>query len=249
MRKPRGYTKTVPQNLLRDYRLFAIACEGAKREPAYFKTLGHLSSRIKVDVIDASESIDDAGSLVQENKSSPRWVLDRAVKYIEKEGLLPEDELWFVMDVDRWETAQLREIADFCKTYPNWHIAISNPCFEVWLYCHKQALSKLKKDAQKLDCRFFKQQLPLIEKGGFHPLNFVSDLPTAIQNSKVADIDETHFMPEEASSKVYLLAESLLKMVGTKGFMIFQNHTIPKLKQEMLSTMQIHRRKTIPDSE
>ena len=51
-RKKRGYSRDVPQELVRDYRLFAIACEGGKREPDYFKLFEHFSKRVKVDVIE-----------------------------------------------------------------------------------------------------------------------------------------------------------------------------------------------------
>ena len=40
--KKRGYKRDVGVKL-RDYRLFAIACEGGKREPQYFKLFEHLS--------------------------------------------------------------------------------------------------------------------------------------------------------------------------------------------------------------
>jgi len=42
------------------------------------------------------------------------------VKYVEKEGLTDEDDLWFVMDKDRWSDEQLRKIAEYCDHYPNW---------------------------------------------------------------------------------------------------------------------------------
>ncbi len=35
--KVRGYTRDVPEDKVRDYSLFAIACEGAEREPEYFR--------------------------------------------------------------------------------------------------------------------------------------------------------------------------------------------------------------------
>ena len=36
-RVKRGYTRIIPEGeLKRDYRLFAIACEGSKREKDYF---------------------------------------------------------------------------------------------------------------------------------------------------------------------------------------------------------------------
>lgn len=53
------------------------------------------------------------------------------MKYIEKNDLKDEDDLWFVIDKDRWTDAQIRELANYCQGYANWHIVISNPCFEV----------------------------------------------------------------------------------------------------------------------
>ena len=130
MRKKRGYKREIPRRK-RDYQLFAIVCEG-KREAEYFRFLVRMSSRIAIDIIE--EVVPDAEMQVKHsNKSAPKWLLDRAVRYVEKEGLDDEDELWFVFDVDDWEEEQIREIADYCHQKPNWRIAISNPCFEVWL--------------------------------------------------------------------------------------------------------------------
>ncbi len=52
MRKKRGYTRETPDELLRDYKLFAIACEGEKREPEYFNLFRFMSGRVAVDVIE-----------------------------------------------------------------------------------------------------------------------------------------------------------------------------------------------------
>ena len=95
MRKKRGYTREVSPELVRDYKLFAIACEGSKREPDYFKILRYLSNKIAVDVIEEIVSEEEALS-INPNKSAPKWVLERAVRYIEKEGLNNEDDLFFI---------------------------------------------------------------------------------------------------------------------------------------------------------
>ena len=49
MHRKRGYRREIP--LLRDDTLFAIACEGSKREPAYFNLFPFISENIKVDII------------------------------------------------------------------------------------------------------------------------------------------------------------------------------------------------------
>lgn len=227
MRKKRGYNRETPEELVRDYRLFAIACEGQKREPEYFKVFRHFSQKIAVDVIEDIVSEEEALTL-NAVKSAPLWVLDRAVRYIEKEGLNDEDDLWFVMDIDRWSVEQLREIANYCDRYPNWHIVLSNPCFEVWLYFHKQQnIDKSK----SISCADFKNEISTFDKGGYHPLTYIPFLPEAIANSKAADNDGAHFFPNFKVTKVYQLGEAILQVIGQKGFEDFVNQTLSTLLQ------------------
>ncbi len=225
MRKERGYKRETKLELVRDYKLFAIACEGGKREPEYFKIFEYLSSKVKVDII--QEKVTDE-ELIQ-TKSAPKWVLERAIKYIEQEGLIDEDQLWFVMDIDNWEIEQLREIAAYCHQFPNWHIVLSNPCFEVWLYFHKKSdiLS-----SKSNNCRDFKNEISIFEKGGYHPLKFVSSLPNAIINAKAADTDKNYFLPKFKESKIYELGEAFLQVISKKGFEDFINKTLPILIQQ-----------------
>lgn len=143
---------------------------------------------------------DDEMADNHEHKSAPKWVLDRAVKYIEKEGLSSEDDLWFVMDIDRWETDQLREIATYCEEHPNWHIVLSNPCFEVWLYFHKRNSI----EGPNRSCSQLKHEISTHTVGGYNPLEYLSDLQAAITNSKANDTDPDYFLPNLNESKVYL---------------------------------------------
>ena len=58
-RKKRGYKRLVEKK--RDYRLFAIACEGSVRERDYFECFEVLSSRISVDLI---ADVDEDGNII-----------------------------------------------------------------------------------------------------------------------------------------------------------------------------------------
>lgn len=239
MRKKRRYKRETPLELVRDYKLFAIACEGEKREPEYFKVFRFLSRKIAVDVIEDIVNEEEAMT-INPNKSAPLWVLDRAMRYIEKEGLNDEDDLWFVMDTDRWSTIQLREIATYCENFPNWHIVLSNPCFEVWLYFHK----KNNIDSSiSVSCGDFKNEISKLEKGGYHPLKFISTLPEAIANSKAVDKDPAYFFPDFKVSKVYQLGEAVLEVVGQKGFNDFVNQTLPILVQQEIEKARKSKRK------
>lgn len=227
-RKKRGYKRDAPDDLVRDYKLFAIACEGSKTEPLYFKVFRYISNKIKVDIIE--EKIHDPESKNKiKSKSAPNWVLDRAVRYVDQEGLIEEDELWFVMDVDRWDKNQLKNIADYCKAKPNWHIVLSNPCFEVWLYFHKKANILISKSK---NCKDLKKEISTFDKSGYNPLNYIPFIQDAIKNAKKTDSDKEHYLPCKMETKVYLLAEAILEKIGKKDFEKFIQYILPELSKK-----------------
>lgn len=217
MRKKRGYQRDTPPDLVRDYKLFAIACEGGKREPDYFRFFENMSRKVTVDIIEDKVSVEELKHKY-ETKSAPKWVLDRAVKYIEKEGLTDEDDLWFVMDKDRWSDKQLRMIADYCNDYPNWHIVISNPCFEVWLYFHKKPQIP---NPNTVKCKTLKTEIAVFEKGGSQLEKFIPNLPDAIINAENADTNKAHFLPNRGETKVYQLGKVLIEVIGKNDFEAF----------------------------
>jgi hypothetical protein len=217
MRKKRGYKRDTPEELKRDYKLFVIACEGGKTEPKYFELFKYISSRVAVDVID--EVIKDE-ELENKNKSAPKWVLDRAMKYIEKEGLSKEDELWFVMDVDRWSVDNLHEIFLYCNENKNWNIALSNPCFEVWLYFHKKSDFSNSKSST---CRDLKNEISTLEIGGYSPNSFIPDLKFAMKHSENNDSNKNYYFPKKMETKIYELFESLMNKVSKDDFISFIN--------------------------
>ncbi|SHE99871.1 RloB family protein [Chryseobacterium takakiae] len=228
--KKRGYKRETQKDLLRDYKLFAIACEGGKREPQYFRLFEFLSTRIKVDIIE--EKVQDEELLQKfETKSAPKWVLDRAVKYIEQEGLIDEDELWFVMDVDRWTSKQLREMIDYCSDKPNWNIVLSNPCFEVWLFLHRKENFN---NSKSIQCKEFKDEISNFDSEGYNPLNFITLIKDAVIHAKTLDSDPNNEIPLLKETKVYKLIESILKFVSKKQFTEFVNEKHPQLIRESL---------------
>jgi len=238
--KKRGYSKDIPDEQVRDYKLFAVACEGEKREPEYFKLFSRMSKKIKVDVIEDIVSDEDiAGKYRHAHRSSPQWVLDRAVRYIDKVSLIDEDELWFVIDTDRWAEKQIRNLANYCNEHANWNIAISNPCFEVWLYFHKS--SKIE-DSPSKTCEQLKHEISTFEKGGYHPYKFIPYLHDAIDNAENADKNPVHFFPEYKTTKVYLLAKALLEKVGINDFKNFTEEILPALEKTDINKMQASRK-------
>jgi hypothetical protein len=108
---------------LRDTRLVVIATEGRFTEAKYFSLFR--DTRVQVRVLPTGE----------DNRSSPEQVLERLREYRDNYELGGDDELWLMVDVDRWGDAKLRRVAKQAKDC-RFGLAVSNPCFEVWLLFH-----------------------------------------------------------------------------------------------------------------
>ena len=84
-------------------------------------------------------------------------------------------------------------------------MALSNPCFEVWLYAHIG-------DPKRLDIKIskdFKNQIHKDYKGGYNADIFVKMVDFAVKISKKNDSGVNAPLPKLKESKVYSLIESL----------------------------------------
>jgi hypothetical protein len=203
MRKQnRAYKRNEPY---RDSSFFVIVCEGVKTEIEYFENFQQIEQQ-RVKIVSVAPD---------ENKSAPKWVLDKATKISESLLLKDEndDQLWIVTDTDRWKTEHLRTIQDACEQTKNWHFVVSNPCFEVWLHAHVQDLENLSEGSL---CHNLKKEFNQFKVDGqfSQPLR---NLPLAIERARRIDISQ-HFIPDSLRTKVYLLVEELIKRIGKQHF-------------------------------
>ena len=217
--KVRGYSRDVPQEKVRDYSLFAIACEGTEREPDYFRLFDG-TDRIKVDIIEDGEG------------SAPSKVLARVAEYISTNQLDADygDSLWCVIDKDKWPQDQIEELHSFCNQKDNWHLVISNPCIEIWLLYHKlDDLTNL----NITTAQDAKRALDGIEKGGYYYIKYLPLMLHAIENASKADTNPIGYMPEHLQTKVYQLGKALYERMGKVRFEKFVA-SLPTIEKEIL---------------
>ena len=127
----------------RDARLIVIASEGKDTERIYFKALAkeYTNPRVHVHILERSEA--------EQNNSSPDHVLKQLNDYKSQYELEADDELWLVVDKDRWTEAMLSRVATECSQEVAMHMALSNPCFELWLLLHIEDSALLTPEEQK----------------------------------------------------------------------------------------------------
>ena len=225
--KVRGYTRDVTQEKVRDYSLFAIACEGTVTEPGYFRPFDGIN-RVKVDII---EDIS-----METGNSSPGNVLKRVQTYIEEHQLSAEDgdSLWCVIDVDRWPQDQIEELHAFCAHKENWNLVISNPCIEIWLLYHTLT------DLKKLGIQTSKDAKRVLnEKATYYYVKYLPLMPDAIRNARNADSNPAGYMPGMLETKVYRLGQALYDRIGKRRFNEFVD-SLAKMEQDILGKGKEH---------
>ncbi|MBF9142694.1 RloB family protein [Hymenobacter properus] len=216
-RERRPYTRTSE---VRDARLFAIVTEGQKTEYEYFLGLReHLDgepTRIHVKVLEREES-----------NSSPKYIIGLMDEFVEKHQLTldDDDELWLVIDRDAqsWGEGQISEVAQECFQ-KGYSLALSNPCFELWLLLHWRDVDSYYSTEEKEELflnkkisssrTVLKREVGLVMTG-YNPSNpdmgkllpFIKD---AVERARALDINPAHRWPLSLGTRVYLLVEKLL---------------------------------------
>lgn len=183
----------------RDARLFVIVTEG-EREDKYFGWFDKKNQRIRVQMVSRDRQA-----------SAPKHFLERLNKYLDNVDtqLQSGDSIWFVLDVDTWTRASIDELIVLCEQTDNWHIAISNPCFEVWLNLHTGPLPN-----NGEGCNELKTLLNSRIKGGFHPNTICPLIDQAIGHARTSDSHPAQNFPDRMQTKVYRLAEAMLVVLG-----------------------------------
>ena len=202
----------------RDARLIVIASEGKDTERIYFKALAkeYTNLRVHVRILERSEN--------EQNNSSPEHVLKQLNDYKSKYDLKADDELWLVVDKDRWTEAMLSHVATECSQEVAMHMALSNPCFELWLLLHMEDAASLSPEEQEqwmknrrksknadpyLKVRL-RQKMGSYHESSYDALTLIAHIEDAIERARALDKNPTDRWPQTLGTRVYLLAKSVM---------------------------------------
>ena len=202
----------------RDARLIVIASEGKDTERIYFNALAeeYMNPRVHVHILERSDN--------EINNSSPEHVLKQLNDYKDQYELESDDELWLVVDRDRWTEAMLSQVATECAQDNYMHMALSNPCIELWLLLHLVNVTLFPPEELQLwmeNRRRSKNADPYLkvrlrqEMGSYHESDYdakmlIEHVEIAIERAKLLDKIPADRWPQTLGTRVYLLAESVM---------------------------------------
>lgn len=192
-RKRRPLNRAIPH--LRDTKLFVVATEGQRTEKQYFDVFQN--ARVQVRVIPS-----DSGF------SAPEQVLERLDQFKQEYQVEDDDELWLLVDVDRWGSAKLSKVAAL-TLQKGYKLGISNPCFEVWLYLHFNDLP-----VRDLTCadivELLRQELGSYNKSKLNTEPFKNHIREAVERARRLHVNAGERWPTALGTHVYKLVEQLL---------------------------------------
>lgn len=198
---------------VRSARLVVIAAEGRRTESIYFSAV---KDRLRAPNVHVEILARDS------NESSPESVHGQITDFMRQYNIEDDDELWLVIDRDRWHERMLSQVARLCAQNPHMNFCMSNPCFELWLLLHIEDIRDYDEDtynALSLN-RKNKAGVPWLKKrmrdllGSYSESNYdaarlLPHAPKAMAIAKELDINPADRWPQTIGSRVYLLMESI----------------------------------------
>ncbi len=199
----------------RDIRkFFVIATEGTKTEKIYFgdlaadKRFNHPSVHVET---------------IQSGDSSPEHVLAGLTEFNNKYELGDNDELWLVIDRDRWEVPMLSRVTQeaFQKRF---RVADSNPAFEIWLLLHHRSLDDYteeeiaelqanRRSGSRSRTRLERELISICgsySKSKLKSSDYLPEIDRAITNALASDVEPNDRWLNQIGTRVYKLAQSII---------------------------------------
>ncbi len=194
-------------------RLVVIAAEGRETENIYFEAMkvSLCASKVHVEVLHRDS-----------DQSSPEHVFDQIHQFMSEYNIEEDDQLWVVVDKDRWKVKMLAEIARYCAQNKNLSFCVSNPCFELWLLLHIEdiatysdeqmdALAKNKKTNGKT---WLKQRMKDLtehyQESSYDAMALLQHVQSAIERAERLDVKPNDRWPQKVGTRVYRLAKSII---------------------------------------
>ena len=216
MRQRKDFTRLEGK---KSARLVIIATEGTDTEPIYFEAVKAdlCSSNVHVEVLRRSDG-----------NSSPENVYHQLQMFKDEYNIADDDELWVVVDRDKWTEKMLSEVALYCHQDNNLKLCVSNPCFELWLLLHLEDITsysseelqqlrenrKITKNGPTWLKHKMRQILGSYSESNYDAYRLLPTIDTAIIRAAMLDVNFFDRWPQDIGTRVYLLARSIMNRNG-----------------------------------
>lgn len=201
-------------------KMFILSYEGNVSEKKYFEDFRQ------------SEWFNDSGLIEvislkrPANKGSDPISVKKLLQEAKKEYRFKDtDEFWLIIDRDDWEEIHnhnFDKLVDDCKKEGNFFLAMSNPCFEIWLILHLKDLNEYNEEEKSRlitnkrisnSKNYIDTVLSDIQGRGYNkrpnPRIFLPLTKVAIGRAKELDVENQDY-PKQLGTHIYKLITKLI---------------------------------------
>ena len=201
--------------------MYVLSYEGSETEKKYFEDFR------KSDYFNDSGLIEIISLQRPKNRGSDPISVKKLLQEAKRDyRFKPTDEFWLLIDRDNWEEIHHHNfdtLVQDCQKERNFFLAMSNPCFEIWLLLHfveiqslsdteKQSIFMNKKISNKKN--YIDQILSNYTGRGYNkrpnPLIFLPRTYVAIERAQSLDSDHFDYS-KGLGTHVYKLIKKLIK--------------------------------------
>lgn len=202
-------------------KLFILSYEGSESEKKYFNDFRY------------SEWFNDSGLIeiipLKRPKNAgtdPISVKNLLKKAKDEFPFKPTDEFWLIIDRDQWENIHKINFANLvedCKNENNFFLAMSNPCFEIWLLLHLKDINEFSSEEKQLifenpkvgsKKHHIDKVIEAIQGRGYdkspNPKIYLPNIKIAIQRARDLNKEDEDY-PTLLGSHIYKIIEKLIK--------------------------------------
>lgn len=201
-------------------KMFILSYEGSVSEKKYFEDFR------KSEFFNNSGLIEVISLKRPEDRGSDPINVKKLLQEAKKEyNFKKTDEFWLVIDRDDWEEIHhidFDKLVNDCKMERNFFLAMSNPCFEIWLVLHLKDINEFA-DEEKMTLlankkisnskHYIDKVLSDIQGRGYNkrpnPQTFLPLTNTAIARAKELDSKREEY-PKHVGTHIYKLIEKLI---------------------------------------
>ena len=200
---------------VRSSRLVVIASEGKETENIYFEQLKASlhASGVQIEVLRRDS-----------NESSPEHIYRQIQDFAAKYDMDEDDQLWAVVDKDRWTEKMLSGVAKKCSQNKYFIFCLSNPCFELWLILHledvaqyaeedREKLSenkKIKRNGYTWTKNRLRELMDGYSESKYEVTKLLPEIEKAIERASKLDSNPNDRWPQSVGTRVYRLVNSIL---------------------------------------
>lgn len=129
-------------------KLYVLSYEGMVSEKKYFEDFR------KSDIFNNNGLIETISLKRPKGRGTDPINVKRLLKEAKQEYRFKNtDEFWVIIDRDQWESMHnhnFDNLVEDCKAEHNFYLAMSNPCFEIWLILHLKNLKEFTDEERNL---------------------------------------------------------------------------------------------------